>query len=112
MITAKLVLAGGILKSCGIKGHAGSGPMGRDIVCAAVTVLARTALKTLSERTGTIRGEFPERGEFKLEIPEILEEDRDFFFGVSTFLVEGLLSVSKEYPEFCKVNIEELQNGS
>jgi len=42
----------GIIRSCSIEGHAGAGPFGGDIVCAAVSVLARTALKALSEAEG------------------------------------------------------------
>ena len=113
MIKAELVLEGGLLKSCVISGHAGAGPKGADIVCAAVSVLARTAFQALSARDGiSARGEFPERGEFSLEVLKISAENREFLAGVGTFLVQGLLSVSKEYPEFCKVCIKERQNGS
>ena len=112
MIKAELVLDQGLLRSCVIRGHAGAGPKGADIVCAAVSVLARTALKTLSDRLEAVNAEFPERGEFFLEIPGAIESDKEFISGVGTFLTEGLLSVSREYPDFCKVSIEELQNGS
>ena len=108
MIRAVLAFEGGLLKSCGISGHAGAGPKGADIVCAAVSVLARTAFKTLSARKGiTVQGEFPERGEFRLEICSVNPENSEFLAGVGKFLGEGLLSVSGEYPDFCKVTIEE-----
>ena len=108
MIRADLVLENGLLKSCRIRGHSGAGPKGADIVCAAVSVLARTALKVLSERKGIdVRGEFPERGDFSLEILEVTAENREFLAGTGVFLKEGLVSVSGEYPGFCKVSIEE-----
>ena len=96
----------GVLKSCRVSGHAGAGKKGSDIVCAAVSVLARTAIKVLSEREGiTIRGDIPEPGNFCLET-EYNPEDRDFLAAVGSFLIEGLLSVSGEFPDYCRVNME------
>ena len=107
MIRADLVLEGGLFKSCSIRGHAGAGPKGGDIVCAAVSVLSRTAYKVLSDRKGvTVRSEAPNRGEFFLEASgDGSRENRDFLDGAGVFLKEGLLSVSREFPEFCEVNI-------
>ena len=107
MTRAHLVLEQGFLRSCIIQGHAGSGLKGKDIVCAAVSVLARTAFIVLSGRKGiTIQGGNPERGEFYMEILALDTEDEGFLAGVGAFLEEGLISVSKEYPDFCKVSIE------
>ena len=108
MIRAELVLEGGYLRSCHISGHAGAGPKGSDIVCAAVSVLARTAFIVLSKRKGIeINGGNPERGEFRMEVKSLDGEIKDFLAGVGAFLEEGLVSVSKDYPDFCIVNIEE-----
>ena len=105
MIRAELVLERGILRHCRISGHAGAGPKGSDIVCAAVSVLARTAFKVLSERKDIkIQGGNPERGEFWMEITALDSEAESFLVGVGTFLEEGLVSVSNEYPDFCMVN--------
>ena len=109
MVKAELVLEGGFLKSCRISGHAGAGKQGTDIVCAAVSVLAKTAFKILSEREGLdVWGEAPERGKFRMEIdcPAHAAEDLDFLGSTGVFLMEGLLSVSEEYPDFCTVKIE------
>jgi uncharacterized protein YsxB (DUF464 family) len=106
---AELVLNRGLLKSCRISGHAGAGPKGSDIVCAAVSVLARTAYTVLSGRNGiTIQGGSPERGEFWLDITALSLKDNEFLCGVGNYLIEGLLSVSKEYPDYCKVTVEEI----
>ena len=108
MIKADLVLECGILKSCRISGHAGAGPKGSDIVCAAVAVLARTAFEVLSTRKGIkVKGGNPERGEFWMEIAAPGFENLEFMNGVGAFLQRGILSVSKEYPDFCMVSIEE-----
>ena len=93
-----------ILRSCKAGGHAGKGQTG-DIVCAAVSVLMRTAACALSDREGvTIRYEAPEPGLFFLEA-EYTEEGRDFLFASGVFLIEGLGSVAGEYPNNCKLTI-------
>jgi len=113
LIKAEVVLENGLLKSCRISGHSGAGPKGADIVCAAVSALARTAHKTLSDRPGvTVRGSFPERGEFRLEIIDFDQKNNGFLEGVGTFLGEGLLSVSREFPDFCNVIFERCKHGS
>ena len=95
----------GLLKSCRVSGHAGAGKKGSDIVCAAVSVLARTAIRVLSEREDiTIRGDIPEPGNFYLET-EYNPGGREFLAAAGAFLIEGLLSVSGEFPDYCKVNM-------
>jgi len=107
VITIKVVLdESGLLKSCDILGHAGAGKRGNDIVCAAVSVLARTALSVLSGRKGMIvRGGAPERGIIALETEAPEGAERDFLAAIGTFLVEGLHSVAGEYPENCIMTV-------
>ena len=107
MIQADVVLDGdGLLKSCRLQGHAGAGKQGSDIVCAAVSVLSRTIVRVLSGRKDiTIRGSIPEKGDFSIET-EYTPEGRDFLAGAGAFLIDGLVSVSAEFPDYCKVNIE------
>ncbi|MDR2618857.1 MAG: ribosomal-processing cysteine protease Prp [Treponema sp.] len=107
MIRAEVVLDGsGLFRSCSVSGHAGAGPKGGDIVCAAVSVLTRTALQVLSGRKDIIvRSEAPERGVFRIEA-EGAPESREFLAAAGAFLQEGLLSVSDEYPDFCQVTIK------
>ncbi|MDR0597732.1 MAG: ribosomal-processing cysteine protease Prp [Treponema sp.] len=95
----------GLLRSCRIHGHAGAGPRGGDVVCAAVSVLARTALRVLSRREGiTVQGEAPERGVIKMEI-DYAGNGREFLSAVGSFLLEGLESVAGEYPDYCVMHI-------
>jgi len=107
VITIAVVLdESGLLKSCDIRGHAGAGKRGHDIVCAAVSVLARTALSTLSGRDGVIvRGGAPQRGVLTLETEAQDGPGRDFLAAVGTFLVEGLNSVAGEYPKNCIMTV-------
>jgi uncharacterized protein YsxB (DUF464 family) len=96
----------GLLKSCRVRGHAGAGELGKDIVCAAVSVLTRTIIRVLSGRKGIfIRGNVPEEGNFLFEA-EYEAEGREFLEAAGGFLIEGLLSVAEEFPDNCKVTIE------
>ena len=109
MITITVVLdKTGLLRRCDVRGHAGAGKRGADIVCAAVSVLTRTALATLSGKEGIcVRGGAPRRGEFNLETTAQNDTGRDFLAAVGAFLVEGLSSVALEYPENCCITITE-----
>ena len=106
MIEIEVVLdQAGVLRSCKAAGHAGAGRTGADIVCAAVSVLIRTAFKALSGKEGiTIRGDAPEPGLLWLEA-DYLAEGKDFLFAAGVFLVEGLKSVAEEFPGHCKLTI-------
>ena len=106
MIQASLVLdEAGLLRSCRVSGHAGAGKRGSDIVCAAVSVLTRTIIRVLSGRKDIIIRGIPEQGNFYIET-EYTPEGREFLAGAGAFLVEGLLSVSGEFPDYCKVTVE------
>ena len=95
----------GVLRSCKASGHAGAERTGSDIVCAAVSVLMRTAVRTLSEKSGiTIRCNAPEPGFLKLEA-DYTAEGMDFLFAAGEFLIEGLASVAEEHPQHCKLTV-------
>ncbi len=95
----------GLLISCSVDGHAGAGPRGGDVVCAAVSVLAGTALRVLSKMEGvTVRGGAPERGAFRIETG-CDERGASGLSAVGTFLLEGLQSVAGEYPNHCSVKL-------
>jgi len=106
MIQADVVLdQAGLLRACRVVGHAGAGKRGYDIVCAAVTVLTRTIIRVLSGRKGiAVRG-IPDKGNFYIET-EYTPEGREFLDAAGAFLIEGLNSVSEEFPDYCRVTIE------
>jgi uncharacterized protein YsxB (DUF464 family) len=99
---------GGILRSCKALGHAGAGRTGEDIVCAAVSVLMRTAVRALSNREGiSIRCDAPEPGFLSMEA-DYTAEGKDFLFAAGVFLSEGLASVAEEYPQYCKLTVRRI----
>ncbi|MDR2516914.1 MAG: ribosomal-processing cysteine protease Prp [Spirochaetaceae bacterium] len=116
----------GLLVSCVITGHAEAGPKGSDIVCAAVSVLARTAWRTLSGREGIrLWGGAPERGVFRMETGldgvanngaanngrngGMADEARIFLRAGGDFLLDGLASVSEMYPAYCVMTIRKVK---
>jgi uncharacterized protein YsxB (DUF464 family) len=107
MIQADVALdEAGLLRSCRVWGHAGAGKRGNDVACAAVSVLTRTIVRILSGRKDiTIRGSIPDRGNFEMET-EYTAVGREFLAAAGAFLVEGLVSVSADFPGYCKVIIE------
>lgn len=99
----------GTLRACKASGHAGAGKAGSDIVCAAVSVLMRTALSALSGRDGiTVHGGAPEKGQVWLEV-DYEEAGKGFLYASGVFLLEGLRSVTQEYPKNCKLSISTLR---
>ena len=99
----------GTLRSCKASGHSGLGKAGADIVCAAVSVLLRTAVIALSGRKGIIiRGNAPEPGQLWLET-DYEAEGKDFLFACGVFLIEGLKSIEQEYPKNCMIKIRTLR---
>jgi hypothetical protein len=101
----------GTLRACKAVGHAGAGKTGTDIVCAAVSVLMRTALSTLSNRKGvTLKSGAPEKGQLWLET-DYETDGKEFLFAAGVFLIEGLKSVAQEYPKNCRVDISILRRN-
>jgi uncharacterized protein YsxB (DUF464 family) len=99
MIRARVVLeAGGSLLSFRATGHAAAVSGGDDIVCAAFTVLARTAYRALEGLQGIeIRGRAPGPGDLSFEVlrqPERLERAA----GMADFLVAGIGDLARDYP--------------
>ena len=96
----------GVIKSCSAKGHANAGKTGTDIVCAAVSVLIRTLARVLSAKKGiNIQSAAVEPGNLWLKI-DYTAEGRDFLSACGEFFVTGLRSLTEEYPDKCKINIE------
>jgi len=104
MITIEAVLdKDGILKKCTASGHAGGKRTENDIVCAAVSVLMRTAVHVLSGRKDiTIRYKAPEPGFLSMEA-DYKAEGKAFLSAIGEFVIDGLASVAEEYPKYCKL---------
>ncbi|MDR1986531.1 MAG: ribosomal-processing cysteine protease Prp [Treponema sp.] len=100
----------GLLVACGVQGHAQAGPKGNDVVCAAVSVLTKTALRVLSVQEGIRVQGGAARGVFWMEL-EYTPQGRDFLFAAGMFLKEGLEAVVAEYPDHCTITITTERRG-
>lgn len=92
----------GVIKKCQANGHAGFSKKGNDIVCAAVTILIRTAMQVLSHNENVLlitepsaRGFLSFTVEAKTESPETETQLKC----IGDFLRTGIKALTKEFPE-------------
>jgi uncharacterized protein len=89
----------GCLRSLEAEGHAGRGSRGGDPVCAAVSVLLRTALNVLEREPGiTFTGSIPDSGRTSIRISRYDETAGERLLGATNFLLTGLFDLTAEYP--------------
>jgi uncharacterized protein len=107
MIRAAIVLdKGACLRSFKAEGHANAGERGYDIVCAAFSILARTAYRALEDLPGTeLRGSAPGHGSLSFEVlrPATNPERAA---GIADFLVVGMGDLARDYPDAVEFLVE------
>jgi uncharacterized protein len=112
VIHARLSLdASGAIAAFRASGHAGQGPRGTDIVCAAFTVLARTAYRSLEGLAGIgLRGAAERPGSLDFEVLRPAR-DGERAVGIADFFAMGLGDLAREFPESVAVTIERDSEG-
>jgi uncharacterized protein len=91
-----------------IKGHAGYGEHGSDIVCAAVSAIAYTALGALEEMTG-VKNYTEKDGLLKCSIPlNISDTDKRTAEIILNSMVIGLKQIEYSYGKYVSVLDEEV----
>ena len=107
MIRAKVVLdEEGCLRGFEAAGHSESGSRGNDLVCAAFTVLARTAYRALEALPGVeLRGTAPEPGSLSFEALQGAES-AERAAGIADSLVMGIGDLAREFPGAVAFTIE------
>ncbi|MDE6736147.1 MAG: ribosomal-processing cysteine protease Prp [Treponemataceae bacterium] len=94
----------GAFRSCEATGHAGFAAKGSDIVCAAVTILLRTAADVLSGLDGVVvRANMAGRGELAFTVVRAAAEKTERLVCTADFLERGLRSLQSEYPQFVRL---------
>ncbi len=108
MIAAKVVLdAEGRIVRFEASGHAGQARAGSDIVCAAFTVLARSAYEALAALPGVeIAGEAPEPGTLRFAVRRNDPAQAGKAAGIADFLLAGISGLEREYPGRVGLKIE------
>ncbi|MFA6937930.1 MAG: ribosomal-processing cysteine protease Prp [Treponema sp.] len=109
MIEVLLVCSSdGSLKSCNASGHAGFAVKGKDIVCAAVSSLLRTAIQVLEKTNGiVVKTETTSRGKLAFSVEDSnLDCKNERLICTADFIRCGIKSLSNEYPK--NVQLREL----
>ncbi|MBQ4330984.1 MAG: ribosomal-processing cysteine protease Prp [Spirochaetaceae bacterium] len=90
----------GQFRSCCGKGHAGYAPTGCDIVCAAATVLLRTAAQVLLDTCGaSVEVNAPVPGNLEFWVQDGIDDESRLIY-TADFLRVGLQSLQVEYPQY------------
>jgi len=99
VIRAKAILdKEGALLGFDAVGHAESASRGYDVVCAAFSVLARTAFRALEALPGIdLKGTAPEPGLLSFEVLRPAES-AERAAGIADCLVAGMLDLARDYP--------------
>jgi len=91
-----------------IKGHAGFAEYGSDIVCAAVSAIAYTALGALDELAG-VRNYTEREGYIKCSIPlDISEDAKNISRIILDAMAIGFKQIEREYGKYVSVVDEEV----
>ncbi|KYO64757.1 ribosomal-processing cysteine protease Prp [Thermovenabulum gondwanense] len=87
-----------------IKGHAGYADYGSDIVCAAVSALAETAILGVKKIAAVNANTVKKEGLVRIEIPEVLPEENRYRVNIILrTITAGLEDLAKTYPEYVRL---------
>ena len=88
-------------------GHSGLGKKGSNLVCAAFSVLARSAYESLAGLPGIqIEGSAPEKGSIQFAVSHLPSEVGERAAGIADFLLAGISGLEREYPGEVGLTIE------
>lgn len=87
-----------------VKGHSGSAPKGKDIICAAVSGIVQTALIGLDEVAGIKNTYTVDDGLVICELPkDVDKKDLEKATVILQTMQLGLLSIADQFPDFVLV---------
>ena len=101
MISVTVTRKNGRISELTVSGHAGYARRGKDVVCAAVSSIAQTALMGLLKYDGQVEYERREDGYLKIVVPN--EKNAEIDQAVMETAVLGLKDVASGYGTFVKV---------
>ncbi len=107
MISAVLYQGKDGLSGCRLKGHSGQAENGRDIICAAVSILGCTCVNSLE----TVCGIIPEvtaneEGILSFFLPELSPEENAKAQILMGALKQGLSDLAEQYPRNLTLTIK------
>lgn len=90
-----------------VTGHSEIGQKGENLLCAAVSILVRTAFKTLASREGVVVvGSAALPGNLEFTVKAVPQEFDAWSLGVTDSLIIGLSSLEREYPGQLAIRIQ------
>ena len=111
MISATLYRGKDGLTACRITGHSGQAEAGRDIVCAAVSILGCTCVNALENVCGIIPLVTEnEEGLLAFQLPEITPEENAKAQILMGALKQGLTDLADAYPRNVTLTIQSLSH--
>ena len=111
MISAILYLGKDGYSACRITGHSGQAEAGRDIVCAAVSILGCTCVNALESVCGIIPLVTEnDAGVLSFQLPEINPEENAKAQILMGALKQGLTDLADAYPRNVKLTIQTLSH--
>ena len=111
MISATLYRGKDGLTACRITGHSGQAEAGRDIVCAAVSILGCTCVNALESVCGIIPLVTEnEKGLLAFQLPEITPEENAKAQILMGALKQGLTDLADAYPRNVTLTIQSLSH--
>ena len=111
MISATLYQGKDGLTACRITGHSGQAEAGRDIVCAAVSILGCTCVNAMESVCGIIPLVTEnEEGLLAFQLSEITPEENAKAQILMGALKQGLTDLADAYPRNVKLTIQTLSH--
>ena len=111
MISATLYQGKDGLTACRITGHSGQAEAGRDIVCAAVSILGCTCVNAMESVCGIIPLVTEnEEGLLAFQLPEITPEENAKAQILMGALKQGLTDLADAYPRNVTLTIQSLSH--
>ena len=109
MISAVLYQGKDGFDACRITGHSGQAESGRDIVCAAVSILGCTCVNAME----TVCGIIPEvtendDGVLAFHLPEMTPDDNGKAQILMGALKQGLSDLAEEYPQYVTLSAKRI----
>lgn len=97
----------GLLRRVDVSGHAAFEVAGKDIVCASVTALVRSAVRVLEiDSRFAIQGNTEAPGQLFFSVGSVDPAGDEYLRGVSSFLILGLGDIASEFPDRCMIEVK------
>ena len=108
MICVTVTIDGnGVLNRVEATGHSTASVRGENIVCAAATVLIRTAARLLdSDADIKITGSARSRGALDFSVVRIDDGKHGYVRAVGDYLMRGITDLQEEFPDECVLKID------